>query len=77
MKSESSRPLTAPLLGAEVCTYYTMHDSDALRSFSLQYVCCAVGWDDVEKKDRKEGGRVRRTESKRCLHQHLAIKVTL
>lgn len=43
MKSESSRPLTAPLLGAEVCTYYTMHDSDALRSFSLQYVCCVFG----------------------------------
>lgn len=43
MKSESSRPLTAPLLGAKVCTYYTMHDSDALRSFLLQYVSCVFG----------------------------------
>lgn len=39
----SSRPLTAPLHWAKVCTYHTMHDSDALRSLSLWYVSCVFG----------------------------------
>ena len=39
----SSRPLTAPLCWAKVCTYHTMHDSDALGSLSLQYVSCVFG----------------------------------
>lgn len=36
----SSRPLTAPLRWAKVCTHHTMHDSDALRSLSLRCVSC-------------------------------------